>query len=251
VQFIDTLKIPRDDQMKNLRRIEPPDYNALLTLLDRVPSHLITLQGSDFNQLVRCQSEIENMLRAWAVDDDHTHHRRQFTCASELTHPVLTIGRLMKLCPDDATSSPASYFTFITDKDLRENLSVDMNAIDLALTNSEWKAATVLAGALSEALLLWRLSQDSLPDLKSAVAASSLTKKPDPSKLEWWTLHEYIEVAAVRKIFRDETIEQLRLSKDFRNLIHPGRSQRTGMICNRATALSASAGVLHVSEDLE
>ena len=39
---------------------------------------------------------------------------------------------------------------------------------------------------------------------------------------------------------------QTRLAKDFRNLIHPGRAQRQGQTCDRATALSAVAAVEHI-----
>src|SRR6266581_2002962 len=40
------------------------------------------------------------------------------------------------------------------------------------------------------------------------------------------------------------------LTRDFRNLVHPGRAIRLGRQCNRATALSALAGIEHVVNDL-
>jgi hypothetical protein len=48
----------------------------------------------------------------------------------------------------------------------------------------------------------------------------------------------------------DDTAQQARLGKDFRNLIHPGRASRLGKICDRGTALSALAAVEHVVRDL-
>ena len=74
-----------------------------------------------------------------------------------------------------------------------------MGAINRALTNGEWKAATVLAGSAAEALLLWALKQRLAADIGTAVAAAKasgeLTTKPD-ANLDRWNLHEYIEVAA-------------------------------------------------------
>jgi hypothetical protein len=37
--------------------------------------------------------------------------------------------------------------------------------------------------------------------------------------------------------------EQKTRAREFRNLIHPGRSARLGKVCDRGTALSASAAV--------
>src|SRR5947208_12675174 len=43
---------------------------------------------------------------------------------------------------------------------------------------------------------------------------------------------------------------QADLTRDFRNLVHPGRAIRIGQKCNRATALSALAGIERVVNDL-
>ncbi|MCI1909012.1 MAG: hypothetical protein LKI99_04780 [Acetobacter fabarum] len=40
------------------------------------------------------------------------------------------------------------------------------------------------------------------------------------------------------------------IAKDFRNLIHPGRAQRLGQVCDRATALTALAAVESIARDL-
>jgi hypothetical protein len=60
-----------------------------------------------------------------------------------------------------------------------------MAAINRAVTHAEWKAATVLAGAAIEALLLWRLSLPPPTDGDIRVAITSLLKtgllKDNPS----------------------------------------------------------------------
>jgi hypothetical protein len=123
------------------------------------------------------------------------------------------------------------------------------------LSNGEWKAATVLAGSAIEALLLWALpSKRSPTDITNAVIAlksnGTLAGKQGSGPLDEWHLHEYTGVAEKLSIIKKETAIQARLAKDFRNLIHPGRAQRLGQKCDRATALSAVAGVEHVVRDL-
>jgi hypothetical protein len=59
-----------------------------------------------------------------------------------------------------------------------------------------------------------------------------------------------VEVAEYLKIIKDETHTQVKLTKDFRNLIHPGRAIRTGQRCDRSTALMGVAAVEAVVRDL-
>jgi hypothetical protein len=136
---------------------------------------------------------------------------------------------------------------FITDQSLRESIRLDISAANSALVNGEWKAATVLAGSVIEALLLWVLQQKSPADVTTAIGKIGRKCAADMQK---WDLADYIGVAEVLKIIKPETISQCRLAKNFRNLIHPGRAQRTGQPCNRGTALSAVAAIEHVVNDL-
>lgn len=143
---------------------------------------------------------------------------------------------------------------FIADSELRTNLQSDIGAINRALSNGEWKAATVLAGSAIEALLLWALQQRPTADVQTAVTALKgagvLSGRQGAGPLEEWHLHEYIGVAENLGIIKEETATQSRLAKDFRNLIHPGGAQRLKQKCDRATALSAVAGVEHVVRNL-
>jgi len=128
-----------------------------------------------------------------------------------------------------------------------------MGAINRALSNGEWKAATVLAGSVIEALLLWALEQRPPADISAGIAAAmsarALTREPD-NDLERWDLHEYTEVAANLGIIKNDSAAQTRLARRFRNFIHPGLAQRVAQKCDRATALSAVAGAEHVARDL-
>jgi len=129
----------------------------------------------------------------------------------------------------------------------------DLSEVNRALFDGEWKAATVLGGSVIEALLLWKLQQLPPTEVDTAItelrASGKLTQQPH-TQLERWDLHEFTEVAARLAITKPDTADQVRLARKFRNFIHPGRSQRLGQRCDRATALSAVAGVEHAIRDL-
>jgi hypothetical protein len=60
-----------------------------------------------------------------------------------------------------------------------------------------------------------------------------------------------VEVAEELALIEPDTAKQTRLAKDFRNLIHPGRSIRKQHACDRGTALATTAAVELVSRDLQ
>jgi hypothetical protein len=168
-------------------------------------------------------------------------------------NPVTEIRDALAKCPDESPAHATSALNFIADVDLRKNLLIDIGEVTRALSNGEWKAATVLAGSAAEALLLWALKQRPPIETANAVTAlrksGGLTTNPN-SNLDYWNLYEFIQVAEKIGIINANTAKQTRLAKDFRNFIHPGVAQRLGAKCDRATALSAVAGMEHVVRDL-
>jgi hypothetical protein len=76
-----------------------------------------------------------------------------------------------------------------------------------------------------------------------------LAQKPRGSP-EDWGLAEYIKVAVSLNLIKSNTEKLADLAKNFRNLIHPGRAQRLGEVCDRATALTALAAVDCIVRDL-
>jgi hypothetical protein len=103
--------------------------------------------------------------------------------------------------------------------------------------------ATVLAGAAVEALLLWAIQQD-------ATKLASSKTAPSGKPIERWDLVELIAVAHELDLIVPATRTQAELARGFRNLIHPGRAQRTGTACDRGTSLTALAAVELVVRDL-
>lgn len=236
----------------HLSREHSGEAAGLLALIDRIPEELLTLAGSEYGEFVCSVSAIRDKLVLW--QNQQNPNIPTFLGQSfRGLNPVTIIRQALAKCPDEGPAPSASGLNFITDADLRTNLRNDVGAINRALANGEWKAATVLAGSAIEALLLWSLQQRPPTDVTTAVAAlrrsGELTRQPD-SNLERWDLHEFTEVAANLAIIKVDTATETRLAREFRNLIHPGRAQRLGQKCDRGTALASVAALDHIARDL-
>jgi hypothetical protein len=227
-----------------------PYLVGLLQLLKGVPDELITVSSAEYAELLLAVSMIEETLAHWKIS------MRVGGPAGEMldvkgSNAVSVIRRVLVECPDEIPPSDATELLFVTDPALRDNIRSDLGAVNRALNNAEWKAATVLAGAAIEALLHWRLQEPSPGQaaVKTAVdklvAAKTFSKKPGPA-----TLHHFIEVAGELGLLLPDTCAAARLAQNFRNLIHPGRAARLNQLCSRATAYSAVGALEHVIEDL-
>ncbi len=227
-----------------------PSLRGIVDLVREIPPELLALPSDEYANFVIGLGAIENQLATWASRGD-TGALRPVSGLDPLAH----VRRALVKCPDEFPPPETTTLTFITDPDTRASLSRDVSSAGRAFVNLEWKAATVLGGATIEALLHWRLSQ-APPDEKAIRASAAklhscgtFTKKPSPDRDDW-SLHHFIEIAADLKLIESDTLKAAALAKDFRNLVHPGRAARKGLICDRATALSALAGLEHVIRDL-
>ena len=221
---------------------------AVLELIQQVPPELIILSADQYTEYVSSSAALKDLIEQWRARDFAFHNIRGFRKHS----PISLIRQALAICPDEFPAAGTAELTFITNADFRGGLRKDISGVNSALTNGEWKAATVLAGSVIEALLLWALQQSPPVDIQAAVKrllGNKFSKNPDKD-LKKWVLHEYIEIAAELKVISNDTAASARLAKDFRNLIHPGLAERLGQECNRATALSAVAALEHVVNDL-
>jgi len=67
-----------------------------------------------------------------------------------------------------------------------------------------------------------------------------------------WGLADMIAVAAELNILADDDgVTAVGLTKNYRNLIHPGRAARRGQKCDRATAYSAIGGMMYIIQALK
>jgi hypothetical protein len=156
---------------------------------------------------------------------------------------VAVVRDALTKCPDENPSPATAKLAFITDGALRDSIRNDISTATSSLHNGEWKAATVLAGAAAEALLLWKIQSD------PKQAYKALTKKPS-GQPDDWVLGRFIDVAEQLGFIKAATAVQARLAKDFRNFIHPGKTQRTGQACTLGTAYTALAAVDHIVRDI-
>ncbi len=222
---------------------------GILDLVQQIPSELLVLSPEQFAEYTVSVAGIRELLERLKALGNYG-----FSWITGLRHlsPVTIIRQALASCPDEFPAAGTAELSFISEKDLRESLRIDISAVNSALSNGEWKAATILAGSVIEALLLWVLQQHKKSDVTSAVqklVRSNIFKNPG-TNLGKWGLHEFIEVAAELSAVETDTATLARLARNYRNLIHPGKAQRLGQVCDRGTALTAVAALEHVVDDL-
>jgi hypothetical protein len=225
-----------------------PQLMAIVGLVRRIPAQLFTVEIEEYVQLEMAIEVIEQTLKR--------NEQQQYGFPLHFTNnisPIQIMYWVLMACPDDFPASSATNLGFIADPKTRDSISREIRSVESAVRNGEWKAATVLAGAAIEALLLYRLCQFTQEECNEAVRrcvnTKSLGHRPKPDLLEW-TLSEMIETAAQLGVLRSNTLTEARQCKNFRNLIHPGRVLASEAECNRGTAFSAVAALDFIVSDL-
>lgn len=216
---------------------------ALAALIDRIPARLLAMPPDKQAMLIAVHSALMGMVEVATPS---------FPLSKVQPYgktPPRIIWELLKQCPDEYPASTFKALSFITAADLRLSIETDVSAAHSALTNGELKGATVLAGAAIEALLLWAL-QDARVFHKLGTLPSPPATRRD-LEASAWTLDRYIKAAEHAEIIGSNTKDALNLAKNYRNLIHPGRSARLGEKCNRGTAFGAIGALESLIEDLK
>jgi len=250
-QLFPGINTEAENQIRELNYTHLPQVTAVLKLAQQISAELITVSSEKYGEYLACIAVLRSRARVWETQGNTLaiHHIPGMRQRS----PIGVIRDVLSDCPDQIPSAKTAELKFIRDKQLRASLRLDISSVNSGLSNGEWKNATVLAGSVIEALLLWGLERRPQIEIRSAIrnlfAKKIFTQQP-PKKLEDWVLYQYIAVATELKLISDETATATRLAKGFRNLIHPGRAKRLGQECNRGTALSAVAALEHVITDL-
>jgi hypothetical protein len=216
---------------------------AALELLDRIPDELIQLSGDD---TAGYYGNVAALRGAW---EDRNSANNQVQDRELIPHSghtsLFEIQRLLEKCPDQAPAIGTVGLPFLrADPQLQATLRTDITSANSALLNHEYKEATVVAGSVVEALLLWALETHGEPTVRAAVRGIP------PTPLNEWTLSPMIAAAAGCALVTSDTKKQAELAQNFRNLIHPGRQQRLKEACDRGTALGALAAVERVAADI-
>jgi hypothetical protein len=221
---------------------------ALLELFERIPTTLFRLTPEENAQILASMAGIK-----LAVD-----RYRSGSTADTLR----TVGRnLQRVRPliarlPDHVPSQGQDLNFITDPILREMIGLDMSAVESALANGEWKAATIIAGSCCEALLLYGLQHKEKAAGGTIATACAAIDWQGPAPLvgdllnRSWNLFAYGEVAHHLQIISSTTKTELKPSREYRNLIHPAKSMRLKMPFDRGTAFVGAGALEHVVSDL-
>ncbi|MFO1161597.1 MAG: hypothetical protein U1E60_22355 [Reyranellaceae bacterium] len=224
---------------------EAPSLRAVVDLIDSVPDNLMTCSPEQYADVVHARAVILSTLERWRVREVEP-----MPMARDGKDTVTVLRSSLAACRDENPPAVHANLLFISDAGLRDSIRLDVGGAHRALANSEWKAATVLAGSAIEALLYWRLSLCSDVERAGGIAVGrsrGLSSKPDSASLDRWILNEYVHVAWALDYIKDVTAGVVFHAKDYRNLIHPGAAIRVKAQCGRASshvAIGAMEGVI-------
>jgi hypothetical protein len=152
VRFINALWPTAEDQ-RTLNRAQQGQLSGLVDLVDQIPGELLTMDSALYAPFICAKAHIRQKLLTWASDTRFGNELGNMPGQPEQI-PVTVIRDALAKCPDESPAPGTSELNFIPDADLRTNLRNDIGAVTRALSNGEYKAATVLAGSAAEALLL-------------------------------------------------------------------------------------------------
>jgi hypothetical protein len=220
---------------------------GFLDLYKNLPPELIRLPPEDFAALVAAVGTVQlgvDQFRSTAQNDSLQRVGPALNKAQEL------IAKLK-----DEVPSTSHDLAFIGDPLLQEMIGLDISAVTTDLQSGEWKGATIIAGSCCEALLLYGLqTRDGKTPGTVAKAVSAIRwpgKSPNPSNAtdRSWDLFSYAEVCCHLGLISDSTKAALDLARDYRNLIHPAKTVREKIRCDRGTAYIAVGALEHVITD--
>ena len=218
--------------------------SGIVAAVEAIPNELIPIELS--GRLTAILGTIHSAIRSWEAGGRHLH----YISGRELRE----LREILAQCPDEPFPENEAVLSFITDDDFRRTLAVDIAAAHRALGHGEWKGATVLAGSVIEALCLWAIRARSTEQV-ARETAERLRREGRldhgvPADLLKWHAPELIEVAGALQLIADDTARIAQTTKDYRNLIHPGREIRTGQRCTQGTAHVAIGTMERLVEDL-
>jgi hypothetical protein len=179
-------------------------FLTIMKLVEQIPGELITVEAARYYALLAALNRMRTAISGWQGGRSYTLKYVQGYDSQDL---ITLVRQVLDDRPDELPSSDTAELSFIEDQAIRENLRIDISAMNRALSSGEWSAATVLAGSILEALLLWVLHRQDEEKRETAIANAvkkAGVKKP-PTNLEKWDLHRFIEVAAEGEVISADT----------------------------------------------
>ena len=120
---------------------------ALLDMIVQIPSEFLVLDGAKYAEYISSCAAIRGAIQRWH-SPERTTRMNDLAVVQGLgnLNPVTMIRQALSACPDEFPATGTAELSFITDDELRESLRRDISTVHSALSNGEWKAATVLGG---------------------------------------------------------------------------------------------------------
>lgn len=229
--------------------------SGLVSLLDKLDQgFLLFLSSEDLSQFIISIEAIRLAVLGWTTPASSSIQKNLKPISSlGNKHPISIIRNCLANLPDiiPPDSSPELDFIF-NDPELKSRLSMDVSYAYSAHNNKNYLGAMVLSGSIIEAILLWKIkSQPELNFEKLSNSWNERIKKSNSTfqvkiKLDpnYWVLHELANMAFEASLISEDILNEILLTKDFRNLIHPGRQVRLESVPTHGKS-SISIGVLH------
>jgi len=223
---------------------------GLVRLLDQVPDELFALAATDYTTLLIDTEHLRSLVSRYI--SGAAPKMGSGGPNEPPVGPILyRLKHILLKCPDYAPSQGESGLAFISDPKLQTNLREDISSVQVLLRNGEWKACTVMAGSVLEALLLWAFQEKETNQPGTiATAYHALTDgKPATQDPLRWELNHLLQAGLSVNLISQDGHDLGQKCRAFRNLIHPGRAERLGQRCTRSTALAAVAAMERIIED--
>lgn len=224
---------------------------GILELLSSVPPELLAPDQDVYATILFISAILQHQIKDIRPEGrPKLQGLRQFNNFNAMS----VLRQALAKCHDAAPPSDRDDLLFIRDEAFRQSLLIDIAAVHSTRVNGEWKASTVLAGSVIEALCMWALQQQQpevVEEKRDRLITSAQIPKGTARDMLLWHIKELVAVASELEIISPATVIACGLAREFRNLIHPGRRDRLGQECNLATALTAAGAMTHVIVDLE
>lgn len=209
------------------------ELKVLLRFVDDLDAAFLPAEKEPLVKLLVASEKIRNHVQGW--DTHGSGYGGNLRGDSDRQNSVFVIREVLRFhCREMAVPEATAGLEFIDDPEYRQRLREDVASAESSFEDGQFKASTVLAGGVIEALILFEL-QGRSEDIQDPTLG--------PKRLDERTLGELLKIARSLNLFSDEALRAAELAKDFRNLIHPGRELRKAATCTRGTARSALAAM--------
>jgi hypothetical protein len=245
-----------------VRASQSAQLGMVVAMVRAIPIELLPQDADAYCDLVSACTLIDAARESWAGRSSRDAELDPLRVSGTFGRrsAVEAIRHILAECPEQGIRAQTHDLQFVTDPLLRDNLRRDLSSTRSMLDHGEFKGATVLAGSVIEALLLDALLRLSQPDRDAALAKWKLADRRSsdppppktlPSDLGDWKLSWLVWIAHWADVISERVASGADDARDFRNLIHPGKTLRTGAPADEGTASMALGAALRIAAELQ